>query len=107
MSLTEAVMWPVAIGLLIALVSFIASPGKKMGRGGFSVQHLLLLQSVWEPHKKYVMEQKQDAREEVDDEAGPPDPGRDRRQPRGGTRIAGSIERAGVARASSGTSIGS
>jgi hypothetical protein len=77
MSWTEGVMWVVSAGLLLALLSFIASPRKdRFSRGGFSVQHLLILQSVWEPHKRYVMEQKQEQHEDEDGEGGPPDPGR-------------------------------
>jgi hypothetical protein len=78
MSWTVALLWIGAIGLLLALVLFIASPGKKLARGSFSVQHLLVLQSTFEPHKRYVMEQKQNQQEEEDGEGGPPDPGRDR-----------------------------
>jgi hypothetical protein len=66
------VLWIGSIGALVALVLFASAPRgyRKMGRGGFSVQHLLTLNTVWEPGKKYVFEQKQEQHEDGDDEGG-------------------------------------
>ena len=71
-------LWIGCPALLVALLVFISSPASptRVRRGGFSVQHLLNLQSVWEPGAKYVFEEKQSQREEEDDDGGPDDPGR-------------------------------
>lgn len=67
----EAALWIGSAGVFLALLFFISAPRRRrFGRGGFSVQHLLMLQSVWEPGKTYVFEQKQKHLEEADDEGG-------------------------------------
>jgi hypothetical protein len=66
------VLWVGVIGFVVAFLLFVSSPGRyrRLGRGGFSVQHLLTLQSVWEPGKKYVFEQKQEQHEDAADKGG-------------------------------------
>jgi hypothetical protein len=71
-------LWVGSLGLLVGFLLFVSSPThrRRMGRGGFSVQHLHNLQSVWEPGHKYVFEQKQAHLEESDDEGGSNGPDR-------------------------------
>ena len=65
-----AAMWAGSVGLVIGLLLFISSPKKdKFARGSFSIQHLLVLQSVWEPGKAHLFQQKQV--ELADEEADP------------------------------------
>jgi hypothetical protein len=66
------ILWVGSIAIVIALLVFVSGARgyRKMGRGGFSVQHLLTLNAVWEPGKKYVFEQKQDQHEDADDQGG-------------------------------------
>jgi hypothetical protein len=71
-------LWIGGIVITLALLGYISSPRKKpLRRGGFSIHHLLILQSVWEPGKKYVFEEKQKHLEEDDDEGGSGTPGPD------------------------------
>jgi hypothetical protein len=70
-------LWLACPALVVALLLFVSSPNAtRIRRGGFSVQHLLNLQSVWEPGARYVFEEKQAQREDEDDDGGPDRPGR-------------------------------
>ena len=66
-------MWILCPGLLVALLLLISGARPhRYGRGGFSVQPWLNIQSLYEPGAKQLFEIKQDQHEESDDEGGPP-----------------------------------
>jgi hypothetical protein len=79
-----AALWIGSVGLFVALLFFVSSATSRsrMGRGAPSMQHFLVLQSVYEPGKKYVYEQKQVQLDESDDEGSGPPGGADEEPPR-------------------------
>jgi hypothetical protein len=84
----SAGLWLGAIGLLLAVLVVVSSPASKgrMRRGGFSIGHLLILHSLWDPGKKYVFEHKQVQLEELDADGGPKKAGQKKDDPEGSDR---------------------
>jgi hypothetical protein len=75
----SAALWLGSIGLLFGVLVVISSPASKgrIRRGGFSIGHLLILHSLWDPGKKYVFQQRQVQLEECDADGGPKKAGDD------------------------------